>query len=178
MILFRLYIIWTFNPDINNQAQEITISHGLQKSNHAYLTFNGTSATQSEIQKHLGMFLDSKLNFKKHIQSVINKAGKKIGLLRKLQKLLPRPLLIIILKSFIRPYLDDGDIIYNQTYNVSFYQKLESIQYNAALTITGSIRSTSRALSWIRFWISWKQNNYYLIKILRHSHLGIHLRLF
>ena len=93
------------------------------------------------------MFLDSKLNFKKHIQSVINKVGKKIGLLRKLQKLLPRPLLIIILKSFIRPYLDDGDIIYNQTYNVSFYQKLESIQYNAALTITGSIRSTSRALS-------------------------------
>ena len=49
-----------------------------------------------------------------------------------------------IYKSFIRLRLDYGDILYHQTFNNSFYERLESIQYNAALTITGTIRGISR----------------------------------
>ena len=45
---------------------------------------------------------------------------------------------------FIRPYLDYGDIIYEQAFNSSFHEKLEPIQYNASLAITGAIRGTSR----------------------------------
>ena len=82
------------------------------------------------------------VDFKEHIQNGLNKVSKTIGLLRKLQKILPRPPLITIYKSFIRPHVDYGDIIYNQVYNVSFHQKVESIQYNA-LAITGAIRGTS-----------------------------------
>ena len=51
--------------------------------------------------------------------------------------------MLAIYKSFIRPHLDYGDIIYDQAYNVLFHQKLESIQYNSALAITGAIRGTS-----------------------------------
>ena len=36
-----------------------------------------------------------------------------------------------------------GDIIYDQTFNESFHQRIESIQYNAAVAITGAIRGTS-----------------------------------
>ena len=50
--------------------------------------------------------------------------------------------LLTIYKSFIRPCLDYSDIIYDQACNVSFHQKLDSIQYNAALAITGAIRGT------------------------------------
>ena len=133
----------SFNPDINKQAQGVIFSRRLPKSNSPSLTLNGTSITQSEIQNHLEMFLDSKLDFKEHIQNVLNKVSKTIGLLRKLQKFLPRPSLITIYKSFIRSHLDYGDIIYDQAYNVSFQQKIESIRYNAALAITGAIRGTS-----------------------------------
>ena len=59
------------------------------------------------------MLLDSKLYFKEHIQNVLNKVDKTIRLLRKLRKILPRPLLTTIVKSFIRPHLGYGDIIYN-----------------------------------------------------------------
>ena len=52
--------------------------------------------------------------------------------------------LITIYKSFIRPHLDYGDVIYDQNYNNSFHQKLESLQYNAALAITNAIRDSSR----------------------------------
>ena len=118
----------SFNPDINKQAQEVIFFRKLQESNHPSLTFNGTSVTQSEIQKHLGMFLDSKLDFKEHRQNVLNKVSKTIGLLPKLQIILPRPPLITIYyKSFIRSHLDYGDIIYDQAYNVSFHQKPESV---------------------------------------------------
>ena len=91
----------SFNPDTNKQAQEIISSHRLQKPNHASLTFHGTSITQSEMKKHLEMFLDSKLDFKEHIQNVFNKVSKTIGLLRKLQKILPRPLLRPLLQGLI-----------------------------------------------------------------------------
>ena len=76
----------SFNPDSNKQAQGAIFSRKIQKSNHLSLTFNGTSVTQSEIQRHLGMFMDLKLDFKEHIQKVLNKVIKTIGLLRKLQK--------------------------------------------------------------------------------------------
>ena len=78
----------SFNPGINKQAQ-VSSSRRLQKLNHSSLTFKGTSVTQSEIQKHLRMFLDSKIDFKEHIQYVFNK----------------------VYKSFVRPHLDYGDII-------------------------------------------------------------------
>ena len=43
--------------------------------------------------------------------------NKTTGLLRKLQNTLPRTSLITIFKSFIRPHLDYGDIIYDGAYN-------------------------------------------------------------
>ena len=47
-------------------------------------------------------------------------------------------------KSFIQPYLDYGDIIYDQPLNNSFQSRIESIQYTACLSITGAIRGTSK----------------------------------
>ena len=44
----------------------------------------------------------------------------------------------------MRPHLEYGNIIYDQSYNTSFHQRLESLQYNAALAITGATRGTSK----------------------------------
>ena len=88
--------------------------------------------------------MDNRLTFDEHLTNVSNKISKTIGLLRKLQNILPRPAHLTIYKCFIRPHLDYGDIVYDQPYNLSFHQKLESIQYNAALALTGAIRGSSR----------------------------------
>ena len=53
-------------------------------------------------------------------------------------------LLITIYKAFVRPHLDYGDILYDQAYNASFHQKLEKIQYNVCIAITGAVRGTSK----------------------------------
>ena len=44
----------------------------------------------------------------------------------------------------MRPHVDYGDAVFGQAFNNSFHQRLESIQYNAALAITGTIRRTSK----------------------------------
>ena len=106
--------------------------------------FNNASIKQVPSEKHLGMILDNKLNFREFLKNIWNKVNKTIELLRKLQNILPREPLLIIYKSFVRPHLDYSDVIYDQHYNNSFHQKLESIQYNAALAITGAIRGSSR----------------------------------
>ena len=72
------------------------------------------------------------------------KINKTIGLIRMLQNLLPRTALIILYKAFVCPHLDYGDIIYDQAHNASFHQKLESLQCNTCLAITGAIRGLSK----------------------------------
>ena len=84
------------------------------------------------------------MNFQKHLNNVLNQVNKTIALLRKLQDFLLRQSLVTVYKAFIRPHIDYGDIIHDETYNEPFHQKMESIQYNAALAITGALRGTSR----------------------------------
>ena len=63
---------------------------------------------------------------------------------KKLRHSLLRKSLITIYKAFFRPLIDHGVIIYDQPQNESFCEKLESLQYKAALAITGDIQGTSR----------------------------------
>ena len=58
--------------------------------------------------------------------------------------LLPRSSLLIIYKSFVRPQLDYGDVIYDQHNNSCLSDKIETVQYNVALAITGAIIGTSK----------------------------------
>ena len=82
--------------------------------------------------------------FEEHDKIILLKTNRNIGVLRKLQSLLPRAALITIYKAFVRPQVDYGDVLYDQEFNASlFHEKLESIQCNACLALTGIIRGTS-----------------------------------
>ena len=101
-----------FNPDPKKQAQEVIFSRKFNKIDHPLLYFNENLVKSPSTQKHLGMILDSKLDFSLHLKNAQNKVNK-TGLLRKLQDTLPRTSLITIFKSFIRPHLDYEHIIYD-----------------------------------------------------------------
>ena len=89
------------------------------------------------------MIFDPNLSFDEHLKPLLKKINETVGVLQKFQGILPRTSLVTIYKSFARLHLDYGDIIYDQTFNESFHQRIESIQYNAAIAITGAIRGTS-----------------------------------
>ena len=73
-----------FNLDPSTQVQEVIFSRNLLKRNHNQVYFNHNSVKQIPSQKHLGMYLDTKLNFQEHLNNVLSKVNKTIGLLRKL----------------------------------------------------------------------------------------------
>ena len=54
---------------------------------------------RDNIQKHLGLFLNSKLSFFDHINEKIKKATKGVNVIRKMNLLLPRSSLLTIYKS-------------------------------------------------------------------------------
>ena len=75
-------------------------------------------------------------------------------MLRFLSKYLPRHTLNEMYKLYVRPHLDYGDVIYHLPQNICEFsqtvtltnsmEKLESVQYSAALAITGAWKGTSR----------------------------------
>ena len=67
-----------------------------------------------------------------------------MAVIKKLRCNLPRKSLVTIYKAFSRPQMDYVDIIFDQPQNESFCEKIESVQYKAALAITGAIQGTSR----------------------------------
>ena len=134
----------SFNPDPSKQAQDVVFSRKINKVHHPSLLFNNSTIQQTSSQKNLGIHIDEELTFKHHINEKVNKTNKGIGIICKLNNILPRSALLTIYRSFIRPHLDYGDVIYDQPENESFSSKIESVQYNASLAMTGAIRGTSQ----------------------------------
>ena len=112
-----------FSPDPSKQAQQVIFSRKTKQEHHPHLACNNNNVLETNSQKHLGVVLDNRLSFEDHLKMILNKVNKTIGLLRKLQNNLPRSALLTIYKSFIRPHLDYGDIIYDQAYNAHHFTK-------------------------------------------------------
>ena len=142
-----------FNPDPNKQAIELLFSCKRNSPNHSSLFFNGTVVPKVNEQKHLGLVLDSKLSFERHLNEKIIKAKKGIGIIKYLSKFLPFRTLMY--KALIRSHLDYCDIIYHipalksqtnlgVTLN-SLMEKVERTQYLASLAITGTWQGSNRS---------------------------------
>ena len=102
-----------FNSDASKQAQRIVFSRKANANNHGTVCFNNVPVIEVNIQKHLGLFLDSKLSFFDYINEKIKKVTKGVNAIRKINLLLPRSSLLAIYKSFVRTHLDYGDVIYD-----------------------------------------------------------------
>ena len=124
------------NPDPTKQAQELIFSREVQTINHPPLFFNQNVVQQTSLQKDLGMYLKSKLNFSEHLKTIFQKNNKTI---RDTSRTLN------FSSQFLsKPHLAYGETIYDQTFNMPFQQKMEITQYSATLAITSAIRGFSR----------------------------------
>ena len=66
-----------------NKAQEVIFSWKSKTISHAPLVFN-SNVIQATFQKHLGIILDTRLLFDKHLETVLCKINKTICLICKL----------------------------------------------------------------------------------------------
>ena len=97
-----------FNPDVNKQAVEVIFSCKRNKPAHPPKFFNDIIVKQLPKHKHLGLILDSKLTFDKHIQESITKARKGIGVIRFMSKYRQRNVLDQLYKGSVIFYQEGG----------------------------------------------------------------------
>ena len=144
----------SFNPDPTKQTVEVLFSHKKNEEYHPPLYFNGSAVIRVNSHKHQGLILDSKLTFLDHVNAKIKTTTKTLGILRYFRKYLPLNTLDQIYKMFIRPHFDYGDVIYHippyiNPFNMTITLKplmgrIENIQYQAALAITGTWQGSSK----------------------------------
>ena len=79
-----------FNPDPVKQTIEVCFSHKREKAVYPPLQFNNNNVQSANSQKHLGLVLDSKLDFNEHVNNKINKCNKSIAIMKKLSLTLSR----------------------------------------------------------------------------------------
>ena len=149
----------SFNSDPQKQAVELIFSTRKADANHPAVPFNNLPVIQIVEHKHLGLVLDSKLSFSTHIRSAISKTRKGIGMLRFLSNYLPRNTLNGLYKLYVQPHLDYGDVMYHDPPNLCEFSgnttlsnqmgKIESVQYSAALAVSGAWRGTCREKSYV-----------------------------
>ena len=78
------------NPDASKQAQEVIFSRNIKKPVQPPLVFNRAIVSQTNSKKHLEVTLDLKLTFEEHLLNVFENVNRTVGLLGKLQSVLPR----------------------------------------------------------------------------------------
>ena len=71
-----------FNPDPKTPAQEVIFSRRKQSQNHPTISLNNIHAERATYQKHLGIILDEKVNFKQHNDNAILKIKKGISVIK------------------------------------------------------------------------------------------------
>ena len=132
-----------FNPDLTKQAIEVIFSVKKKKPEHPELVLNGVPVARHVHTKHLGIYLDSGLNFSKQIREAVLKALKGVSLLKYLSKYVARNVLDLSYKLYVRPHLDYGDVIYHNQRD-DLMKLIEQVQYKAALIVSGCWQGTSR----------------------------------
>ena len=144
----------SFNPDPTKQAVELLFSHKIKSPIHPPLYFNDIEVKRENEHKHLGLILDTKLSFTKHINEKVATARKGIGLIKHLAAYLPIKSRDQIYKMHVRPHLDYCDIIFHVPVISSDFDSsltlnyqmnaLERTQYQAALAVSGTWKGTNR----------------------------------
>ena len=144
-----------FNPDPTKQATEVLFSCKKFSPNHPQLIFNGIAVAKVKDQKQLSLILDSNLSFEKHLNGKIIKVKNNVRILKHLSKFLPIKTLDEMYKAHVRSHLDYCDIIYHMPSHQiqaplgiilhSLMEKVERIQYQAALAVSGAWHGSSRS---------------------------------
>ena len=86
----------SFNPDPSKQA---VVVHFFRKTNPVDtppIYFNNLAVASCETHKHLGLLLDKRLAFDRHVEEIILTANKGIGLVTRIRKYLLRNTLLAI----------------------------------------------------------------------------------
>ena len=122
-----------FNP---SKSESLVISRKRNKPNHPNLFMSNIEIPSVSSHKHLGIFLSNDGSWDIHINKSLEKAWRRVGIMRHLKVRLNRQSLQTIYFSFIRPLLEYGDVIWDNL-SQGLKDELDKLQNEAARIVTG-----------------------------------------
>ena len=125
------------NAELFGNESAKTQAMVLGKSSYTYnLLVDAKDIVLKDSLKILGVTLDCKLTFKDHIKEIRSKVYAKVGALRRLKRVIPPSIAILLYKAYIIPNLEYCSplmIGIGKTLN----KKMESINFYALRTLLG-----------------------------------------
>ena len=140
-----------FSPE---KTKSMIITRKNTSFNHPPLIFGNVHLEEVISHKHLGLTLQSNLAWHEHINGIITNASKKLDIMQALKYKLDRKTLEVMYFSFIRPLLEYGDVIWDNSGNV-LSDQIEKVQVRAARIVSGGIirapyESMLKELGWTK----------------------------
>lgn len=136
------------------------------------LQLNGTMLECVHTYRQLGIHLNDRMNWDDHVNQTITKANKKLNIIWKLNRELPRYETENVYTTYIRPQLEYCCLVY-QSCTKAQQDRLEHVQRRAAVTCTGAFNRTSTTrlldeLGWST--LETRRNYYNLLQIYKMEH--------
>ena len=82
---------------------------------------------ESECERDLGVMIDNKLKFSTHVDTVVAKANKLLGVLRRTMTYLDINTLSLLYKSLFRPHLEYANVAWQLSFKKDM-KKIEDVQ--------------------------------------------------
>ncbi len=108
--------------------------HNLAGNIDTSLYINHEQIERVQSIKYLGMILDEQLSFEEHIDYLVSKSVKELGILRKSREFLDQNTSLLLYKSLVLPHFDYCDTVYDCAADVHL-QKLQKMQNSACRTM-------------------------------------------
>ena len=126
-----------------SKTRSMVFSVKKEKNSHPPLILYNEIIPDVTSHCHLGTILSNDLTWFMHINTIYEKASKRLNLLKGLKSKLKRSTLNTMYLTLVRPLMEYADFIWDGCSNEST-NALESVQYEAARLVTGAIKGTNR----------------------------------
>lgn len=173
-------------PEINFELQNINkwlnsnkISLNADKTKYTIFSYRNTFHIQritlgnfvikfTDVTKFLGVHLDDKLSFSYHINHIIKKLSRSIGVLYKLNKYLPKNILRVLYYTLVQPFITYGIEAWFGTYS-NLTNKINTLQKKAirACNNLNHLEHTSIYFNEMKIL---KLNDLYMLQIYTYMH--------
>ena len=101
----------SFNPE--KKTESLLNSRKINRPLHPPLYMQNQQITEVESYNHLGFYFSNNLTWHDQINYILEKAWRRINVMRKLKFRLDRKSLEVIYTAFIRPVLEYGDVVWD-----------------------------------------------------------------
>lgn len=146
----------------NEDKSECLLTSRKHDPSNVVFQMNGNNLSMVETHNHLGLTLNRNGTWNDHVNLLIDRVNKRLGLLRVMRHSLDRKSLDKIYKSYIRPLLEYCDVVWDCIPEY-LSDRLERVQFEALRIISGLTISCSKSKLL-------QETGYETLKIRRYKH--------